>query len=447
MPEVDPLVLSYSHLANYPRAAEALHMLKKIASLVKPLMRARGWKVGELVEFYPDQKNLLGLNVDRGRRICLRLRYPGDRTLFLPVEEVADTMLHELAHNVHGPHNEQFHALWNKLRDEHLSLTLKGYTGEGFLSEGHRLGGGGGGGSSSSRPMPMDEARRIARAAAERRRTLLLSSSGGGGRRLGGSAPRPGEDIRKVIRDAAARRSRTLRGCANENQTQAEIVEIADAATRNGFRTQAEEDAANDAAIAQALWEMVQEEEEERAKANDTQAGGSYSLHNNNVAVRNGHDSIANRRNGSSSSSSAAAASRPPQASQHPPRQDRGSSGMWTCGICTLVNPPNYLCCDACGVERSEKPTSSTERTVIDLTKTDTPATHPRPSRSSSSSTASKEVNGKSNSGLTSQKNTPTRSVSETSAPPRTWTCHACGRIRESRWWSCDLCGTIKLSS
>jgi hypothetical protein len=60
MPEVDPLVLSFSHLADFPRAAEALHTLKKVASLVKPLMRARGWKVGQLTEFYPDQPNLLG---------------------------------------------------------------------------------------------------------------------------------------------------------------------------------------------------------------------------------------------------------------------------------------------------------------------------------------------------------------------------------------------------
>lgn len=55
-----PLILSFSHLADFPRAPEALHTLKKIASLVKPLMRARGWKVGELTEFYPDQPNLLG---------------------------------------------------------------------------------------------------------------------------------------------------------------------------------------------------------------------------------------------------------------------------------------------------------------------------------------------------------------------------------------------------
>lgn len=60
MREHDPLVLSYSHLAHFPRASEALQTLKKVASLVKPIMRARKWKVGELAEFFPDQANLLG---------------------------------------------------------------------------------------------------------------------------------------------------------------------------------------------------------------------------------------------------------------------------------------------------------------------------------------------------------------------------------------------------
>ena len=60
MAEHDALVLSYSHLNNFPRDMEALHLLKRVASLVKPIMRARRWKVNELAEFFPDQHNLLG---------------------------------------------------------------------------------------------------------------------------------------------------------------------------------------------------------------------------------------------------------------------------------------------------------------------------------------------------------------------------------------------------
>ncbi|KAI8225514.1 DNA-dependent metalloprotease WSS1 [Colletotrichum sp. SAR 10_86] len=252
MPEHDALILSYSHLVDFPRASDALQILKKVASLVKPIMRARGWKVRELAEFYPDQANLLGLNVNRGQRILVRLRYPGDRSLFLPIEQVVDTMLHELSHIVFGPHDGNFHALWNQLRDEHEALIRKGYTGEGFLSDGQRLGGGG--------RIPMQEARRLARAAAEKRRTLTKNS----GKRLGGTGPRPGSDIRRTIVGAIERRSSTLQGCGNMNHNDREIQQISETATRSGFRTQAEEDAANEAAIAQALWELVQEEEKQR---------------------------------------------------------------------------------------------------------------------------------------------------------------------------------------
>lgn len=67
--EHDAQVLSYRHLRELPRADEALHALKKIASMVKPIMRARGWNVAELCEFYPSEQNLLGT------RACRLLRY------------------------------------------------------------------------------------------------------------------------------------------------------------------------------------------------------------------------------------------------------------------------------------------------------------------------------------------------------------------------------------
>lgn len=60
MVEHDALIYEFSHLKQLPREKDALHTLKKIASLVKPIMRARGWTVGTLAEFYPDSHNLLG---------------------------------------------------------------------------------------------------------------------------------------------------------------------------------------------------------------------------------------------------------------------------------------------------------------------------------------------------------------------------------------------------
>ncbi len=61
MRELDPLISEYAHEKQLPREAEALFTLRKIASLVKPIMRARSWRVGTLAEFYPAETNLLGM--------------------------------------------------------------------------------------------------------------------------------------------------------------------------------------------------------------------------------------------------------------------------------------------------------------------------------------------------------------------------------------------------
>jgi len=95
MRDLDNLFGEYVHLKSFPREAEALHMLRKAASCVKPMMRKRGWRVGQLSEFFPDQANLLGLNIDHGHAINLRLRHAVDHTQFLRFDQVLDTLLHE----------------------------------------------------------------------------------------------------------------------------------------------------------------------------------------------------------------------------------------------------------------------------------------------------------------------------------------------------------------
>ncbi|KAI1485310.1 WLM domain-containing protein [Biscogniauxia mediterranea] len=422
MPEIDPLIMSYSHLNDMPRSNEALLMLKKIASMVKPLMRKRGWKVGELAEFYP-KGNLLGLNYDQGRKICLALRYPGDRNQFFPIEAVVDTMLHELSHNVHGPHNEHFHRLWDELRDEHSALLLKGYTGEGFLSPGQRLGG---------RRIPRLEARRLARAEAERRRNQYIQS--GSGQRLGGKAPHRARDMRSAIADATERRIRSLQGCANDNQSPEKIRHIAETTSKNGFKTQAEEDEANEVAITQALMELIQEEE-------DAKRRNTYAQPNTDSS----------REGGSRKSTLARSRNEQPAIrrwTENPdPFQDARTIDLttpavptvpstWTCHMCTLINSGTSLACEVCDTKREQRTarpgnqaegSSNRERTTIDLTRSD-----PQPTRRASASAG------------------PSRSAasSRTSNPvPKTWRCHECGRIREHTWWSCDICGAIKRSS
>ena len=56
----DVYVKSFTHLKDRHRADDALKLLQRIASLVKPIMRKRGWILPTLAEFFPDNPNLLG---------------------------------------------------------------------------------------------------------------------------------------------------------------------------------------------------------------------------------------------------------------------------------------------------------------------------------------------------------------------------------------------------
>lgn len=56
------------------------------------------------------------MNVGQGLNVKLRLRRPNRDLDFIPFDQVLDTMLHELCHNAHGPHNANFYKLWDELR-------------------------------------------------------------------------------------------------------------------------------------------------------------------------------------------------------------------------------------------------------------------------------------------------------------------------------------------
>ncbi|TKY47986.1 DNA-dependent metalloprotease WSS1 [Spatholobus suberectus] len=154
---------------------EAMKILEKVAKQVQPIMRKRKWKVNVLSEFCPANPSLLGLNIGPGAEIKLRLRRPNCEWDFFPYEQILDTMLHELCHNEHGPHNAQFYNLLDEIRKECEELMVKGIssTGQGFDFDlyGRRLGG-------FSLQPPLSSLRQTALAAAESRahhRALLPS--------------------------------------------------------------------------------------------------------------------------------------------------------------------------------------------------------------------------------------------------------------------------------
>ncbi|KAG6336242.1 hypothetical protein ID866_2861 [Astraeus odoratus] len=174
----DTFVQSFTHLKDMPKAERALPMLQRVASLVKPIMRKRGWVLPVLSEFFPESPNLVGKGYS------------------------------ELTHNVHGPHDEHFYKFLAALEDEYDTLQRSGYAGEGFFSPGHRLG------ASVSHNLPVRLARAKAADAAERRRKIEAVTKGGG--RLGGRVGALNNlSPRELAARAAERRRRDELACGS----------------------------------------------------------------------------------------------------------------------------------------------------------------------------------------------------------------------------------------
>ncbi|MQL90239.1 hypothetical protein Taro_022830 [Colocasia esculenta] len=206
-----------------PGEDAARRTLEAVAEQVQPIMRKHHWKVQILSEFCPENPSLMGLNEGGGAHVKLRLRRPGRDLEFLTYEQVLDTMLHELCHIEHGPHNADFYKLWDEVREECEDLIAKGIKGsaKGFDLPGRRLGGF----TRYPSPPPLRDA---ARDAAERRvRGGPLVPSGP--RRVGGDG-----GIRAVLSPiqaaamAAERRMRDDLWCASRASNFGESSEMPD---------------------------------------------------------------------------------------------------------------------------------------------------------------------------------------------------------------------------
>lgn len=116
-----------------PHAFAAPRLLLQLACDpgISGIMVARRWVVGTLAEMDPvddrlkekmegsGHTRLLGYNMNAGAQIHIRLR-THDLSGFLDYPALVDTLLHELAHNEVGPHNEQFWHLFAQLKADYL---------------------------------------------------------------------------------------------------------------------------------------------------------------------------------------------------------------------------------------------------------------------------------------------------------------------------------------
>ena len=116
-------------LTKRQRSDEAKALLEKIAAQVQPIMFKRKWRVTKLVEFMPKNAGLLGMNMNRGQKISIRLRPQNSPDSFYPYNELLGTMLHELVHMKIGPHSAAFYKLLDELWTECEGLMDKGITG------------------------------------------------------------------------------------------------------------------------------------------------------------------------------------------------------------------------------------------------------------------------------------------------------------------------------
>ncbi|KAG8744984.1 hypothetical protein FRC10_009092 [Ceratobasidium sp. 414] len=107
-------------LSHLPNPIQARSTLSKLANdpAILHIMRLHEFSVGMLTELAPhEHPNLLGLNVNGGQSILLRIRtnaYDGFRSY----GEVRRVLCHELAHNVYNGHGDDFKTLNSQLNRE-----------------------------------------------------------------------------------------------------------------------------------------------------------------------------------------------------------------------------------------------------------------------------------------------------------------------------------------
>ncbi|KAG8779396.1 hypothetical protein FRC12_024299 [Ceratobasidium sp. 428] len=480
------LVRTFTHLAGQPHAPEALHLLKRICDLVSPVMRRHGWLLPVLAEFFPDDSRLLGLNVNAGAKILIRLRPAQSPTTFYPIEQLVSVMLHELTHNVHGPHDEKFYSFLNKLEDEYHALVTGGWRGTGFFAPGDKLGSRNTGlrGTEGAFSRFDTTGKRKAIEAAEARRRVEALGSGG---RLGGPrvASQSGKTRQELAAEAAERRRLDEQLCAASHPSADR--EAARAAADSIAEVVADADLAEALALSNALAEStadIRATPSSSAGPSGSRVQVAETHKTEDEVIEIDSDSDEERDNILSRSPAARELQCPKCTYMNPPTTLEHHCVMcgaqlvapfggsldeaWNCSVCTLENEPRAQRCEACDFPKNRRdwapvrrrqtsqevrPRSESERS--------TPGTwtcelctfvNVRASRVCSMCEAPcpltvPQSSGSLQSGRSSSAEIVRLGKLNTSSPP-SWNCRQCGEQGiNHEFWMCGTCGWIKDTS
>jgi hypothetical protein len=115
-------VNSIEHLKDMYNPMEAKELLERVSKTVNASMTRRNYVVRTLKEFYPKEKGLLGMNVNR-KNILIRLRPHHNPKEFFSWGHILGTMIHELTHMTIGPHSAKFYELMDEIHNEGIYLS------------------------------------------------------------------------------------------------------------------------------------------------------------------------------------------------------------------------------------------------------------------------------------------------------------------------------------
>jgi DNA-dependent metalloprotease WSS1 len=201
----------------------------------------------------------------------------------------------------------------------------------------------------------------------------------------------------------------------------------------------------------QAYIELIQEEEQQQrgkryTPPSQANPAGSKSMPTSPRSLveqqRNIEQSLRSTEAGTNTSPTFTPPPGPPPEKPRQQASPRPVPENWTCDICTLINPMNFLLCDACGTERPD---------VFNTSPTPSPPQQ-NPSSHAPASNATKSKDHAQVNLLRPKTNAVDnlRKFDEQAAYkkklPIGWKC-SCGNFMEQEWWTCARCGRMKPSS